>query len=416
MTNADISIIGLAVLLTLSLVPRAHLGLAAFPAAFIVAGITGVDAEDFTTFFPSGFFALIVGVMALFAIVQMTGAMDAILSVAWRLAGGKVVLLPVVAFAIGALLACIGTLPVAAIAIAAPLAMGMSKTYGLPPFLMAAAMLNGILCGLFSPIAVFGLTANDALEKLGIDMPNLSTMALTVVPLAIGIILTAILMLVYRSRLREVAAHTEPVRVQADPDQRREGRPAMIGALVALALLVIAGVGFDLNMGYVGFLLAFVHMMVFKLEARDIIDRIPWGAVVLICGLLTYVALMEHLGAFKRLGDLLTVGDNAVLGLLVLCYMAAITSFLANSIAVIVTVLPLLPPLIDAGVNPLGAVLAVLLSAVLVDLNPIGATGGLVLGATAAEGRQQLFRQMLAWGLGAVVIAPVTVWALFGLW
>ncbi|WP_406031131.1 SLC13 family permease [Nocardioides sp. NBC_00163] len=416
MTNADVSIIGLAVLLTLSLVPRAHLGLAAFPAAFIVAGITGVDADDFATFFPSGFFTLIVGVMALFAIIQMTGAMDAILSVARRLAGGKVVLLPVVAFAVGALLACIGTLPVAAIAIAAPLTMGMAKTYRLPQFLMAASMLNGILCGLFSPIAVFGLTSNAEIDKLGIDMPSFSNVALTLIPLAIGVALTAILMFVYRHRLRECAAQTSSVRVDADQDQRRGGRPAMIGALVALALLVIAGVGFDLNMGYVGFLLAFVLMMAFKLESRDIIDRVPWGAVVLICGLLTYLGLMEHLGAFKRLGELLTIGDSAVLGLLVLCYIAAITSFLANSIAVIVTVLPLLPPLIDAGVNPLGAVLAVLLSAVLVDLNPIGATGGLVLGATTADSRQRLFRQMLAWGLGAVAMAPVTMWALFGLW
>lgn len=138
------------------------------------------------------------------------------------------------------------------------------------------------------------------------------------------------------------------------------------------------------------------------------------GVVILIGGLLTYVGVMEHLDAFKRLSDLLMVDGSPMISLLVLCYIAALTSFFANSIAVIISTLPLLPPIIAQGVSPVGAVIAVMLSAVLVDLNPLGATGGLVLGATAQADRQRLFRQLLTYGLSAVVIAPGVTWLVFG--
>ncbi|MGP3961787.1 hypothetical protein ACTWPT_37920 [Nonomuraea sp. 3N208] len=99
-----------------------------------------------------------------------------------------------------------------------------------------------------------------------------------------------------------------------------------------------------------------------------------------------------------------------------LCYVAGITSFAASSIAVFATVMPLLPPLVAAGVSPVGGVLALALASVLVDLNPLGITGGLILGAAEPSARSRLFRQLLIYGLISIVVAPVLTWAAFGWW
>ena len=71
-------------------------------------------------------------------------------------------------------------------------------------------------------------------------------------------------------------------------------------------------------------------------------------------------------------------------------------------------------PLVHAGLNPVGALLAVALSALMVDVNPLGITGGLYLASTPEEGRSKLFRQLLVFGCASVVVGPALVWALFG--
>jgi hypothetical protein len=83
---------------------------------------------------------------------------------------------------------------------------------------------------------------------------------------------------------------------------------------------------------------------------------------------------------------------------------------------VFVTAVPLLPPLVADGVSPVGAVLALALASVLVDINPLGITGGLILSAAEPSARPSLFRQLLTYGLISVVVAPFVAWVAFGWW
>ena len=84
--------------------------------------------------------------------------------------------------------------------------------------------------------------------------------------------------------------------------------------------------------------------------------------------------------------------------------------------AVFVTTMPLLPPLVADGVSPVGAVLALAMASILVDINPLGITGGLILGAAEPSVRPRLFRQLLTYGIVSVVIAPLLAWLAFGWW
>ncbi|MGW5647485.1 hypothetical protein ACWEV3_41800 [Saccharopolyspora sp. NPDC003752] len=90
------------------------------------------------------------------------------------------------------------------------------------------------------------------------------------------------------------------------------------------------------------------------------------------------------------------------------------TSFFASSIAVIATAVPLIAPLVTAGVSPVAAIVAVALSAVLVDVNPLGITGALLLGSAEPEHRPRLFRQLMTYGLCSIVLGPLLAWSTFG--
>ncbi len=417
MSSELLSIVVLAALFGLAMVPRAHLGLAAFAASFLVAEYAGVSADELVSFFPSDFFVLIVGVMMLFAVVQLTGAMQWIVDGALAVVGGRTALVPLVPLAIGGVLGGIGTLPGAVVAIVAPIAMSLSRRFSISPFLMGYATLVGATLGMFSPIAVFGLATDASLDKAGVTLPDGGRTTLGVAFLVLGLVLSVVMMvtlrLLGRGTVESSALPAEPITPSGTspitPSGTTGGDLPRIASLVALVVLVVCAAAFDLNVGYLGFVLAFALLMLLRLEPDEIIRRVPWGVLVLIGGLLTYIGLMTKVGAFVKLSDWLTFGSSPMLALLAVCYVAAVTSFFANSLAVIVATLPLVPGLTDQGVGALGAVVAITLSAVVVDVNPLGPAGGLVLGSTSAEHRTTLFRQLLVYGVAATLVAPVVL-------
>ncbi|GLY84231.1 SLC13 family permease [Actinoallomurus iriomotensis] len=440
---ATLSILILIVLFTATLVPGFDLGLAALSAAFLLGLVSGVPADEVTKFFPGDFFVLIVGVTALFAAAQLNGTLDWLLDLLLRLVGGRLVLIVLVPFVVGAVLTALGTLPAAATAIVSPIALGLAARYRISPLVAAVLGITGIISGLLSPLAVYGVTARELSTRLGVGLPGSAPVTFLLGGLLTGLVVCAA-WLVVGTRVGAVprgraaaapvpagpdAAAPEPehgprvsggaetaTAVAAEPKTPR-ARPG-VRALTVLCLLtvVVLSVGFDLNVGYLGLTAALVLQVALRLPAGAIVSRIPWNVVLLIGGLLTYVGLMQRLGAFKKISDLLQVEGAPWLSLLVLCYIAGVTSFAASSIAVFVTVMPLLPPLVTDGVSPVGGVLALALASVLVDINPLGITGGLILGAAEPSMRPRLFRHLLAYGSASIIVAPAFAWLAFGWW
>ncbi|TDD00213.1 hypothetical protein E1292_29320 [Nonomuraea deserti] len=421
MTLATLSIIVLAALLAATLIPGFDLGLGALAAAFLLGLAAGVTANDVTAFFPADFFVLIVGVTALFAVAQRNGTLDWLLDLLLRLAGGRLVLIALVPFAIGAVLTAAGTLPAAATAIVSPIALGFAARYRTSPLIAAVLGVTGIISGLLSPLAVYGVTARELSTKLGIGLPGSAPVAFLSGGLLAGLAVCAALLVVGMwnggiPRGRAPVSGELPGAPEPAPAATRTRPGARAFTLLCMLAVVALSVGFDMNVGYLGLTAALILQLVFRLPVDAIVSRIPWNVVLLIGGLLTYVGLMQHLGAFKQISDLLTIEGSPLLSLLVLCYIAGVTSFAASSIAVFATVMPLLPPLVAAGVSPVGGVLALALASVLVDINPLGITGGLILGAAEPSVRPRLFRQLLTYGLISIVVAPLLAWLAFAWW
>ncbi|MFD6529910.1 SLC13 family permease [Streptomyces sp. NPDC060184] len=429
MSMADVSIVVLVALFLATLVPRFNIGLAALPAAFLVGLAADRTADEVTAFFPGDFFVLLVGITALFAVAQINGTLDWLLDGVLRLVGGRALLVALVPFLIGAVLTAVGTLPAAATAIVAPIALGLAARYGIPPFTAAVLGITGIISGLLSPLAVFGTSANRLGDKMGLDLPGTAPVSFFLGGLLAGLVICAVCLVagfrtgtMPRGRLTPVGEPDTggPAAGESAGDggtgrtpQPAWGRYLTLGCLLAV---VVLSVGFDINIGYLGLTAAVVQQLALRLEPNEIISRIPWNIVLLIGGLLTYVGLMQDLGAFTRISDLLRVDGSPMLSLLVLCYIAGVTSFAASSIAVFATTIPLVPAVVAEGASPVGAVLAVALASILVDINPLGITGGLILGAARPEDRTPLFRQLLRCGLVSVVVGPALACFAFGWW
>lgn len=454
MDSTTFSIVMLGLLFLGAFVPRFSLALAVFPASLLVATVAGVSVKDLFGFFPTDVAILIIGVTALFAVADKAGTIDWILGRALQLIGSRTVLIPLLIFTIGALITALGTSPPAAIAIMAPIALGLALRRGLPPMLMCLMLLSGIYAGCFSPIAVFGATVPRFMAKAGIDVPARTSPALLLASLGTGLVICGAAMVVARRSLfspndpsLENGGNTTPPATTStpnDPPQEDEGGTtppahpaattttaiaptairqdvpvpawsARAATITALVLLVIGGVGFDMNLGLLGLALAFLLQLVLRIEPVTIIRRLPWEIILLISGLLTYVGLMQHIGAIDQISRALQFAGSPMLSLLAVCFITGVVSFFVSSLAVVATAVPLIAPLVaTGGVSPVGAIIAVSLSAVLVDINPMGITGGLLLGSAAPEHRSRLFRQLTIYGLCSIVLGPLFAWAIFG--
>lgn len=119
----------------------------------------------------------------------------------------------------------------------------------------------------------------------------------------------------------------------ADTSLRRlTGEQALtIAGLVALVVLTLV---FDLDVGLVANTIAVVLGLFAWQTQREAVDQIPWSVMLLICGVLTYVGILEEIGTIEYAGNAVASVGMPLLAALLICYVGAIVSAFASSIGV----------------------------------------------------------------------------------
>jgi Na+/H+ antiporter NhaD/arsenite permease-like protein len=139
--------------------------------------------------------------------------------------------------------------------------------------------------------------------------------------------------------------------------------------------------------------------------------KVNWSTVFLICGVLTYVGVLEQAGTIDySSGKIVAIGIPTIAALL-LCYLGGITSAFASSIGILAVVIPLSVPFLQEGnVSAIGMVTALAFAATVVDVSPFSTNGALILANTSEEVRPVLYRQMLTYSAIIVATAPAVAW------
>ena len=145
------------------------MGALAYVAAWLV-GMYALDLEEKEILAGvSGDLVLtLIAVTYLFAIAKNNGTVDLIVQSAVRAVGGRVALIPWVMFAVTGLLTAIGAASPAACAIIEPIALGFAGRYRISPLMMGMFVVHGAQAGGFSPISIYGLITNSAMEAAGL--------------------------------------------------------------------------------------------------------------------------------------------------------------------------------------------------------------------------------------------------------
>ncbi|MEU8599426.1 SLC13 family permease [Streptomyces parvulus] len=459
-----VSILVLVVVFVIATTRSVNMGALAFAAAFGVGTLVAdLDADGIFAGFPGDLFVVLVGVTYLFAIARANGTTDWLVHAAVRLVRGRVALIPWVMFALTGALTAIGAVSPAAVAIVAPIALSFATRYSISPLLMGTMVVHGAQAGGFSPISIYGSIVNGIVERE--HLPG-SEVGLFLASLIANLLIAAVLFTVLGGRKLWArgsvpvhgedsagrdgdaegdatanagtgpagtdtegagttgttpatgAAGTAPTAVATRPDRDAGSvggatrlTPARTATLVALVALVVAVLGFDLDAGLTAVSLAVVLSTAWPDDSRRAVGEIAWSTVLLICGVLTYVGVLEEMGTITWAGE--GVGGIGVplLAALLLCYIGAVVSAFASSVGIMGALIPLAVPFLAQGeIGAAGMVAALAVSATVVDVSPFSTNGALVLAAAPDVDRERFFRQLMVYGGIVVAAVPALAW------
>ncbi|MPY64620.1 hypothetical protein FNH08_47955, partial [Streptomyces spongiae] len=187
--------------------------------------------------------------------------------------------------------------------------------------------------------------------------------------------------------------------------------PSRAATLTALVALVVAVLGFDLDAGLTAITLAVLLSAAWPDDSRVAVGQIAWPTVLLICGVLTYIGVLDEMGTITWAGEGVSGIGVPLLAAVLLCYIGAIVSAFASSVGIMGALIPLAMPFLAQGeIGAIGMVSALAVSATVVDVSPFSTNGALVLAAAPDVDRERFFRQLMVYGGIVVAVVPAVVW------
>jgi hypothetical protein len=333
-------------------------------------------------------------------------------------------------FVLAAVLVALGALSPAAVAIIAPIGMAFAVRYGINPLLMGLMVIHGSAAGNFSPLGVLGLITNGIVDRS--DLPG-SPMGNFLANAGFNVALGVVIYVAFGGLrlIRDGArcADEEPDEAQsvgaASPGGGVAVRPQVasetkahhrerVATLLGLTVLAVGSLGFNLDIGLTAMTVATVLAVLSPATAKSAIADISWGVVLLICGIVTYVGLLEAAGTVDYIGHGIASVSAPLIAALILLYVGSVVSAFASTTAILGALIPLAVPLLAAGeLGAVALVMALSISASVVDSSPFSTNGALVV-ANAPEGRESaVYRGLMIWGFSLVALTPLLTWAIF---
>jgi Na+/H+ antiporter NhaD/arsenite permease-like protein len=412
----EISLIALAVAVVIGIVRNVNVGPLSMAIALVIGYyIGGVKIRDLIAGYPVNVFIMLAGITYLFAIANINGTLVKLTNFAVRGVRGNVAMLPIVLFILAFALSSLGPGAITICALMAAPCMLLASQTKIPAFLMAVMVANGTQAGNMSPIAVAGVIVKGLTDKMNLpDWSFILWMNSLVYFFAIGI--GAYLLFGGLKLWKQSGGADAPavMKVDAEPFTRQQYL-----TLAGIAALVIGVIFFKVDIGFFGFLIGTVLILLGAADEEKVFKAMPWGAIMMVTGVTVLITLMSKIGGMALFASIMAQQSTPFTVTLVAGFWSGLISAYASTIGVILPAfVPMAPDLLAKIGAPSSDLLALLSSIILcghvTDVSPLSTLGAIfIANATEDQDRKKLFRNMLIWGLAMTPIGAVICWFLF---
>jgi di/tricarboxylate transporter len=428
-----IGVVALVLVFVIGTLRPVSIGALALIATFLIGTLVAHESpKEVLAGFPPDLFVLLVGVTYLFGLAAVNGTIEWLIDRAVGLLGDRPALVPWLIFVFSAVPTTAGALGPAGVAMLAPLCLRLGERYGIDRRMSALMVMHGSCLGNFSPLNGLAIIVRQALAANGLSV---SSSALFFGNAAYNIGLAVVIYLLFGGR-RLWGVRRSPTRSVVESEDLAGGTaggPAdgaggvavaapprtrlRLDQAITLAVMVGVAVGalvFDIEIGFLALIAAGLLHALFPVRFPKADRQIVWTVVLLICGIVTLVSAMQRYGTIDAVGQGIAGLGAPLLIAFLLCLVAAVTSAFASSAGLLGVLIPLAVPfLVQGEIGVTAMIIALSVSATVVDSTPFSSVGALTLANAPEPERPKLFRTMLAWGGAMAVSAPVLTWLVF---
>jgi di/tricarboxylate transporter len=439
----SIDVLAVVVLLAVFLVgtvSTVNIGALALVGAFALGTLVlGEDLPTILSGFPANLFMLLFGITYLFSVAAANGTTEWLVMSMARLVRGNARVVPLLLFAVTAAVTSAGAPGQAAAGIMAPIGISLAREFGIRPLLAGLMVVTGVGAGTFSPLSTLGIIANEAVASEGFDV---SPVTLWLGTLAFNVVLAVVVYVVLGGLRATGDRLDDAVRAAGGPADGsgtplesvpstgtgggattavRTAAPALVRprldaaratTLVAIALVALGSLVMGWDIGMLAIVAAVVVHTAFPRKENT--AHISWNVILLVCGLVTLIEVLDRAGTITRIGEGVAGVGSPVVSALLLCGVAALVSAFASSTGVIGAIVPLAIPLMALGhLSPTALLIAIALSATVVDASPFSSVGALVVASAPEDQQRSVSRKLLTFGLAMIVVAPLASVLLF---
>lgn len=412
MALASLAALGLAIFL--GFVKKMNTGLLCIALALLVGRLAGVSDDEIIRGFNYSLFLMLLGVTYLFGLAEINGTLALLSKKIVALSGRRTYLVPIVMYLFATILSALGpgTIPTAAIMMV--FGMTLAKEMDINPAMLAAIIFLGAAGGGMSPLAatgIIGLNLCGEFGLTGIEEPLLvngvlsSTVYAALIYLAFG---------GYRLQ-SDIVLHLADT-----PSFARQQVITLTGIIVMVVLVLL----FHINVGLASFGVAAILSFLNVSDETAALRRIPWGTLLLICGVGVLMNIIILTGGIDLLSDALAsiMSDSTAVSILGIT--AGVLSWFSSTSGVVMpTLIPTVPHILTqmgSSANPVEWVTAITMVSNTAGISPLSTGGALALAAYSAEGGlkdgelDRLFLRMFF--ISAAGVVSLSVLAYFGLY
>ncbi len=402
-----LSLVFLAGLLVLAIWQHLNIGMLALAAALPILALSHVSATVLYQSFPANLFVLIAGVTLLFAHLERRGALAVVVTGIYQGIGDRHWLLPWAGFAIASAMSTAGAFSTAPIAFLVPMIAAVSVNYRSTFYVCELAVVIGANASGLSPLNPTGAVIRTAANKFHVEYSGWGLWVVGVVVAAVVVVGLQQIDLFQRRRGRGYTVTPAPAAAPVGSFAAGTNLTYMWCSGLALVAFVGLVVFPKTDVGVTAMAMAVILQILFRPSEKALLARVPWNSILLLCGLLTYLGLLQEIGTIASIQKAL---DHLGTGPLLILVVAYMTALLCNIESSTLGVLGLITPLVFAAFGnsdqTFWIVAAMCVPATLMVMNPIHVAGTLIIGNSAEKDQDRLFRRLLGTAVSLAVVVP----------
>lgn len=165
-----------------------------------------------------------------------------------------------------------------------------------------------------------------------------------------------------------------------------------------------------IDIAFLAITFSLISLLMKLADEKKVIALVPWGTLIMICGVGMLIALGVKLGIITTLSEWLANNVPVWVIPVLLCLISAIISVFSSTLGVVApTLFPIVPALaITSGLNPLVLFICIVVGAQSTAISPFSSGGSLIMASAPADiDKTKFFNQLLFKAIPVGVIAAL---------